>query len=79
MVALARESRYFVRSVASAAGKRWVFFWDSKGDVTQFFGARFAWHVLEEGVFSMASYKIFRRSKGTLGFCRAVCFRRFRS
>ena len=26
-----------------------------------------------EGAFSMASYRILRRSKGTLGLCRAVC------
>ena len=56
MVLLARESRYFVRSVASAAVKR------------RFCG-------FPEGPFSMASYRIFRRSKGTLGLCRAVRLR----
>ena len=40
MVLLARESRYFLRSVASAADKR-LFFMDSKGDVRQFFDVRF--------------------------------------
>ena len=41
MVLLARESRYFLRSVASAADKRLFFFMDSKGDVRQFFDVRF--------------------------------------